>query len=60
MSDLLAGRDVRLTCGVLLFGAVTEFLPEVGGVVTSGNFCMLRLGDNYRGALDVLEQMRES
>ena len=56
LSELLGGKDLRLTCGVLLFGAITAFLPDVGGVVNRGNFQVLRLDPTYRGALDLLNQ----
>jgi len=56
MSTLLAGKGeagVRLCCGVLLFGAVTQY-GQFGGVTNSAAFRMLRLGSSHRGALDLL------
>ena len=56
MSTLLAGKGqdgVRLCCGVLLFGAVTQY-DEFGGVTNSVAFRTLLLGSDYRGPLDML------
>lgn len=52
MDDLLRGQEVQWSCGVLLMGAMTEYAPEVGGVVNSVRFHMMRFGPTYRAALD--------
>ena len=56
MSTLLDGKGkdgVRLCCGVLVFGAVAQY-AELGGVTNSVAFRTLRLGSDFRDALDML------
>ncbi len=52
MDSILERVDVRLACGVLLFGAVTAIEKESGGIINSGRFQLLKLGPDHREVLE--------